>query len=107
MNRTRDTEEPIGCVVRQAETGTPIGEICRKNNDAMKSSRNASVDRHTLIVETDLPDYSGISEQTVSRRKKPCAGMGVARCLALAIMALSVASGLNRPMRRQNSFDSA
>ncbi len=26
-------------------------------NDAMKSSRNASVDRHTLIVETDLPDY--------------------------------------------------
>lgn len=26
-------------------------------NDAMKSSRNASIDRHTLIVETDLPDY--------------------------------------------------
>ena len=25
--------------------------------EAMKSSRNASFDRHTLIVETDLPDY--------------------------------------------------
>ncbi len=26
-------------------------------NDAMKSARNAPVDRHALIVETDLPDY--------------------------------------------------
>ena len=30
MKRTRDTDEQIGLVLRQTETGTPIGEVCRK-----------------------------------------------------------------------------
>jgi putative transposase len=51
MKRTRDTDEQIGFVLRQAETGTPIGEVCRK---------------------------TGISEQTFSRWKKTFAGLGVA-----------------------------
>ena len=51
MKKKRDTDEPIGFVWRQAETGTPIGEVCRK---------------------------TGISEQTFSRWKKTFAGLGVA-----------------------------
>ena len=50
MKRKRYTEEPIGCVLRQAEAGTPRGKVCRK---------------------------TGISEQTFSRWKKPVAGLGV------------------------------
>ena len=56
MKRTRDTDEQIGFVLRQAETGTPIGEVCRK---------------------------MGISEQTFYRWKKKFAGMGVAEILRL------------------------
>ena len=51
MKKKRYTDEQIGFVLRQAETGTPIGEVCRK---------------------------TGISEQTFYRWKKKFAGMGVA-----------------------------
>ena len=51
MKRKQYTEEQIGFVLRQAEAGTPIGEVCRK---------------------------AGISEQTFYRWKKKFAGMGVA-----------------------------
>lgn len=51
MKRKQYTEEQSGFVLRQAETGTPIGEVCRK---------------------------AGISEQTFYRWKKKFAGMGVA-----------------------------
>ncbi len=50
MKKKRYTDEQIGFVLRQAETGTPIGEVCRK---------------------------AGISEQTFSRWKKKFAGLGV------------------------------
>lgn len=30
MKKKRYTDEQIGFVLRQAETGTPIGEVCRK-----------------------------------------------------------------------------
>ncbi len=50
MKRKQYTEEQIGFVLRQAEAGTPIGEVCRK---------------------------AGISEQTFSRWKKKFAGTGV------------------------------
>ena len=51
MKKKRHTDEQIGFVLRQAETGTPIGEVCRK---------------------------TGISEQTFYRWKKKFAGLGVA-----------------------------
>ena len=51
MKRKRYTEEPIRCVLRQAEAGIPSGKVCRK---------------------------TGLSEQTFSRWKKPVAGLGVA-----------------------------
>lgn len=51
MKKKQFTEEQIGFVLRQAEAGTPIGEVCRK---------------------------AGISEQTFYRWKKKFAGMGVA-----------------------------
>ena len=51
MKKKRYSEEQIGFVLRQAETGTPIGEVCRK---------------------------TGLSEQTFYRWKKRFAGMGVA-----------------------------
>ncbi len=51
MKRKQYTEEQIGFVLRQAEAGTPVGEVCRK---------------------------AGISEQTFYRWKKKFAGMGVA-----------------------------
>ena len=51
MKRKQYTDEQIGFVLRQAETGTPICEVCRK---------------------------TGISEQTFSRWKKKFAGLGVA-----------------------------
>ena len=52
MKRTRYTDEQIGFVLRQAETGTLIGEVCRK---------------------------TGISGQTFYRWKKKFAGLGVAK----------------------------
>ena len=47
MKRKQYTEEQIGCVLRQAEADTPIGEVCRK---------------------------TGISEQTFYRWKKKFPG---------------------------------
>jgi len=51
MKKTAFTEEQIAYALRQAETGTPVGDICRK---------------------------LGISEQTFYRWKKKFAGMGIA-----------------------------
>ena len=51
MKRKRFTEEQITYALRQAESGTPVVEICRK---------------------------LGVSEQTFYRWKKKYAGMGVA-----------------------------
>lgn len=51
MKKSRFSEEQIAFVLRQAETGTPIVEVCRK---------------------------MGVSEQTFFRWKKKFAGMGVA-----------------------------
>ena len=51
MPRKRYTEEQIGFALRQVESGTPVGELCRK---------------------------LGVSEQTFYRWKKRFAGMGVA-----------------------------
>ena len=51
MKKSRFTEEQIAFELRQAESGTPIVELCRK---------------------------LGISEQTFFRWKKKFAGMGIA-----------------------------
>ncbi len=51
MRKTAFTEEQVAYALRQAESGTPIAEVCRK---------------------------LGISEQTFYRWKKKFAGMGVA-----------------------------
>ncbi len=51
MRKSTVTEEQIAYAVRQAESGTPVPEVCRK---------------------------LGISEQTCSRWKRKFAGMGVA-----------------------------
>jgi putative transposase len=51
MKKTAFTEEQIAYALRQAETGTPVADICRK---------------------------LGVSEQTFYRWKKKFAGMGIA-----------------------------
>lgn len=51
MKRKRYTEEQIGFALRQAESGTPVLEVCRK---------------------------MGVTEVTFYRWKKKFAGMGVA-----------------------------
>ncbi len=51
MKRKRFTEEQISYALKQAESGTPVTEVCRK---------------------------LGISEQTFYRWKRKFAGMGVA-----------------------------
>src|SRR5215813_14900857 len=51
MRKTAFTEEQVAHALRQAESGTPVAEVCRK---------------------------LGISEQTFYRWKKKSAGMGVA-----------------------------
>ena len=50
MKKSQFTPEQIAFALRQAESGTPVLEVCRK---------------------------MGISEQTLYRRKKRYAGMGV------------------------------
>lgn len=50
MKKTRYTEEQIAFALQQAETGTRVGEVCRK---------------------------MGISEATFYNRKKKSAGLGV------------------------------
>ncbi len=50
MKRKRFTEEQIAFALRQAEAGTPVGEVCRK---------------------------MGVSEPSFHRWKKRFAGMGV------------------------------
>jgi putative transposase len=54
MKKSRFTEEQIAFALRQAKSGVPIKEICRKLN---------------------------VSEQTFYRWKKKFAGMGVATAL--------------------------
>jgi putative transposase len=51
MKKTAFSEEQIAYALRQAETGTPVADICRK---------------------------LGVSEQTFYRWKKKFAGMGIA-----------------------------
>ena len=51
MKRKRCTDEQVAFALRQAESGTAVGEICRK---------------------------TGVSEPTFHRWKKQFAGMGVA-----------------------------
>ncbi len=51
MRKARFTEEQISFAIRQAESGTPVGEVCRK---------------------------IGVSEQTFYRWKRKYVGMGVA-----------------------------
>jgi len=51
MRKARFTEEQISYAIRQAESGTPVGEVCRK---------------------------IGVSEQTFYRWKRKYMGMGVA-----------------------------
>jgi putative transposase len=51
MRKAAFTEEQVAYALRQAESGTPVSEVCRK---------------------------LGISEQTFYRWKRKCAGMGVA-----------------------------
>ena len=50
MKRSRYTKEQIAFALRQADSGTPVGEVCRK---------------------------MGITEQTFYRWKRKYAGMGV------------------------------
>lgn len=51
MRKARFTEEQISFAIKQAESGTPVGDVCRK---------------------------IGVSEQTFYRWKRKYVGMGVA-----------------------------
>ena len=59
MKNSRYTAEQVAFAMRQAESGTPVPEVCRK---------------------------MGISEQTFYRWKKKFAGMGVAEVRRLKIL---------------------
>ena len=59
MKRSRYTNEQIAFALRQAESGTPIGEVCRK---------------------------MGIAEQTFYRWKRKYASMGVAELRRLKML---------------------
>jgi putative transposase len=59
MKRSRYTAEQVAFAMRQAESGTPVSEICRK---------------------------MGIAEQTFYRWKKRFAGMGVAEVRKLRVL---------------------
>ena len=59
MKRTRYSSEQIAFALRQAESGTPVSEVCRK---------------------------IGVSEQTYYRWKRKFAGMGVAEVRRLKVL---------------------
>ncbi len=59
MKSSRYTPEQVAFAMRQAESGTPVSEVCRK---------------------------MGIAEQTFYRWKKKYAGMGVAEVRKLRIL---------------------
>ena len=59
MKRSRYTNEQIAFALRQAEGGTPVGEVCRK---------------------------MGIAEQTFYRWKRKYAGMGIAELRRLKML---------------------
>ena len=59
MKSSRYTAEQVAFAMRQAESGTPVSEICRK---------------------------MGIAEQTFYRWKKKFAGMGVAEVRRLRVL---------------------
>ncbi len=59
MKRSRYTEEQIAFALRQAESGTPVGEVCRK---------------------------MGVTEQSFYRWKRRYAGMGVAELRRLKML---------------------
>lgn len=59
MPKKRFTDEQIAFALRQAEGGTPVGEICRK---------------------------TGVSDATFYRWKKVYAGMGVAEIRRLKLL---------------------
>ena len=59
MKRSRYSQEQIALALRQAESGTSVGEVCRK---------------------------MGISENTFYRWKRKFAGMGVAELRRLKIL---------------------
>jgi putative transposase len=59
MKKSRFTDEQIAFALRQAETGMPVKEVCRK---------------------------MGIAEQTIYRWKKKYAGMGVAEVRKLRVL---------------------
>ena len=59
MKRTRYSSEQIAFALRQAESGTPVSEVCRK---------------------------MGVSEQTYYRWKRKFAGMGVAEVRRLKVL---------------------
>ena len=59
MKRSRFTQEQIAFALRQAESGTSVGEVCRK---------------------------MGISDNTFYRWKRQFAGMGVAELRRLKIL---------------------
>ncbi len=59
MKRSRFTQEQIAFALRQAESGTSVGEVCRK---------------------------MGISDNTFYRWKRQFAGMGVAEMRRLKIL---------------------
>ena len=59
MKRSRYTAEQVAFAMRQAESGTPVTEVCRK---------------------------MGIAEQTFYRWKKKFAGMGVAEVRKLRVL---------------------
>ncbi len=59
MKRSRFTQEQIAFALRQAESGPPVGEVCRK---------------------------MGISDNTFYRWKRQFAGMGVAELRRLKIL---------------------
>ena len=59
MNSSRYTAEQVAFAMRQAESGTPVPEICRK---------------------------MGIAEQTFYRWKKKYVGMGVAEVRRLRVL---------------------